>query len=150
MTSKWQPGQRVAVLNLKKEGVIVEAISKKRYRVAIGSINIVCEEHQLGPASPKGKDPNEVTQYHRSLAIGRRDAIPKELDLHGFTADDARRAVESLVDRAVMAGTHELRVVHGLGSGRVQNAIHEFLSTCGAVRHFKISEWNAGITVIYL
>ena len=67
-----------------------------------------------------------------------------------MNVEDATRAVDAYIDRAVLAEMHEVQIVHGLGTGRVQQAVHAYLAKCGAVRHFKVSEWNPGATVVYL
>lgn len=150
MTTRWTAGTRVTIRKIKQTGVVTEELGEGRYRVAVGSLHLTCRGEELVAAEPKKKNPNDPTPYHHTLAQNRRDKVPQEVDLHGMTADEATRAVDSLIDRAVLAGTREIRIVHGLGSGRLQHAIHAYLSSCGAVKNFRISDWNPGVTVVYL
>jgi DNA mismatch repair protein MutS2 len=67
-----------------------------------------------------------------------------------LTVDEAIRKLDQWLDSVVLSDLYQAKVIHGLGTGRVQSAVHEYLRRIKAVRHFKINEWNAGETDIYL
>lgn len=72
------------------------------------------------------------------------------LDLHGRNMSDAVHELEYFISDAVMSGAGQIEVVHGLGTGKVQRAVHDYLKKCKVVRAFRIQEGNPGTTVVYL
>jgi Smr domain len=42
---------------------------------------------------------------------------------------EALRQLEQFLDQAYLTNQHELRIVHGIGSGALKEAIHNYLST---------------------
>ena len=64
---------------------------------------------------------------------------PSEINLIGRRVDEALSLLEAFVDQAVLAGQREVRIVHGLGSGVLQQAVREFLG-----RHPQVSTWRSG------
>jgi dsDNA-specific endonuclease/ATPase MutS2 len=43
-----------------------------------------------------------------------------------------------------------LRIVHGVGSGRLREAIGEFLGRHPSVRRFQAADANGGVTIVEL
>jgi DNA mismatch repair protein MutS2 len=147
MTSHtFREGDTVHVRSINKAGVIVELLSADKYRVAIGSLSLICRSGEITPAQPPRVHPLGV----QPPPLPHKPPPPKAIDLHGLTTTEAIRRVEAHVDRAILAGCSHLKVVHGLGTGRVQRAVHDYLSSLRVVRHFKINDFNPGETDVYL
>jgi DNA mismatch repair protein MutS2 len=82
-----------------------------------------------------------------------RAADTDEINLLGWRARDAVDALEAFLDRAVRAGLAEVRVVHGIGSGALRQAVHEFLHGspyCAAFREADPTTGGAGVTIVEL
>ena len=75
--------------------------------------------------------------------------LPDELDLRGRTAQEAREAVRDLVDAAALAGRHEVRVIHGRGTGAVRKAVRDELAKHPLVDE-QVSDSADGATVVRL
>jgi DNA mismatch repair protein MutS2 len=76
-----------------------------------------------------------------------------ELNLIGMRAGDALRKLEEFLDQAYLASRNEVRIVHGIGSGALKKAVHEYLSTspyCAAFRQAEPHHGGAGATIIEL
>ena len=76
-----------------------------------------------------------------------------ELSLIGLRAREAVDRLERFLDRAVRAGEESVRIVHGVGSGALRRAIHDYLATspyCAAFRGGESHEGGAGVTVATL
>jgi DNA mismatch repair protein MutS2 len=58
--------------------------------------------------------------------------------------------LDSWLDAVILSDLYHVKVVHGLGTGRVQRAVHERLQNFKAVRRFAINQHNAGETDVYL
>jgi DNA mismatch repair protein MutS2 len=143
--SGYREGEIVHVKPLRKDGTVCEVLGGKRYRVAVGSMVLACSADDL--TTPNGR-PAERTSAPVNLP--KVSPPPESIDLHGLTVDEAIRKLSAWLDRATLAGLSHVKVIHGLGSGRVQRAVHEQLAAMPTIRHFKINEWNPGETDVYL
>jgi DNA mismatch repair protein MutS2 len=76
-----------------------------------------------------------------------------ELNLVGMRAGDALRKLEEFLDQAYLTNQSEVRVVHGIGSGALKKAIHEYLATspyCAGFRQAEPHHGGAGATIVQL
>ena len=77
----------------------------------------------------------------------------RELSLIGLRAREAVARLERFLDRAVQAGEDSVRIIHGVGSGALRRAIHDYLATspyCADFRAGESNEGGAGVTVATL
>ena len=147
----FSPNSSVRIAHLKQTGRIVEVRSRGRYRVAVGDIVIECKESELESAPvppPVTRNEPTVRSLTRAAQKDRKELL--EIDLHGLRVLDALKLVEEKIDRAVLAGVDEVRLVHGIGSGAIRQALHELLARMRVVRDFKIDETNPGTTRVFL
>jgi DNA mismatch repair protein MutS2 len=145
----FKEGSFVTVLALKKQGVVVEVLNSGTCKVAIGSLTVNVSFNQLAIANP----PRDSAQQSSSQGAPRRASranIPGSIDLHGLTVDQAIRKLEAWLNQAIVAGYNQVQVVHGLGSGRVQRAVHDVLSKYQAVRAFRVNDANPGMTDVFI
>lgn len=76
-----------------------------------------------------------------------------ELNVIGQRADEAVEAVDKFLDAASLAGTSQLRIVHGHGTGALRRAIGELLKDHPHVARFKAAsqdQGGSGATVVEL
>ena len=76
-----------------------------------------------------------------------------EIDLHGFTADEAAEAVERRIDDLLIAGLSVLRVIHGGGNpeyGNVKHIIDRKVRSewKNKVVFYKVEPDNAGSSIM--
>ena len=101
---------------------------------------------RLGRDAPAPAAPVTVTR-----AVDEGGAT--ELNLIGLRAREAVERLEDFLDRAVQTGRDSVRIIHGVGSGALRRAIHEYLSTspyCSSFRGGEGSEGGAGVTMATL
>jgi len=78
---------------------------------------------------------------------------PSEINVIGYTVDDATREVEKFVDRAFLAGLPRVRVVHGSGMGILRKALRQALQQhphVESVAEPPQNEGGGGATVVEL
>ncbi len=78
---------------------------------------------------------------------------PSELNVIGQRANEAVEAVDKFLDAASLAGTSQLRIVHGHGTGALRRAIAELLKDHPHVARFKPApqdQGGSGATVVEL
>jgi DNA mismatch repair protein MutS2 len=91
-----------------------------------------------------------------SVSIPRRaDPTPVDLqiDLRGWRVDEALEEVDAYLNNAVMAGMHQVRLLHGKGTGALRQAIREQLAHHPLVKSFASADprdGGDGITVVTL
>jgi len=87
--------------------------------------------------------------------------VPKEIpvlenttiNLVGKDSETAIKELEKFIEEAYVSGIKVVRVIHGIGSGKLKNAVREFLSKNDKVKFFRDAypkEGGAGVTVVYL
>jgi dsDNA-specific endonuclease/ATPase MutS2 len=144
--SSFSEGDYVLVKALKKTGTVQEVLTNTRYKVLVGSMSLICRGSEL--TSSNAPIPNKQHSANHKIAPYPR---PQEsLDLHGRTVDEAIRALDAWLDKVVLSDLSRVKVIHGLGTGRVLAAVHARLRELPAVKSFKVSEFNPGETDIYL
>jgi len=95
-----------------------------------------------------GAEPDEPRPAVRVVAAARSD-VSDELDLRGQRPEEARAAVRSFVDDAVLAGLASVRVIHGRGTGAVRTAVRDELARHPLVEGFE-SDSADGATAVTL
>lgn len=149
-TSEPQEGSHVVVLSLKRRGVVTRCLRGGAFVVALGAMTITVRSDDLELCEPQ-RQSSDAAQRERLLAsVGRKRRTPTVLDLHGYTVDEAIRALETWLNESIVAGSTQLQVIHGLGSGRVQKAVHTTLARYSAVRAYRINDVNPGATDIFI
>jgi DNA mismatch repair protein MutS2 len=74
-----------------------------------------------------------------------------ELNLVGMRTGEALRKLEEFLDQAYLTNRSEVRVIHGIGSGALKKAIHEYLATspyCASFRQAEPHHGGAGATIV--
>ena len=125
-----RPGIRVRVLSLDREGEIV-AMRGDRVEVRLGTIGMTVRTSDLAAAGspPPEPPPSRLPRPAAGAAPGPglTDDAPAELMIIGRTVDEAKPEIDRFLDRAALAGTAEVRIVHGHGTGRLRAAVRQFL-----------------------
>ena len=75
-----------------------------------------------------------------------RSAPTLEINVIGKTVYEALPDVESFIDAAVISNLEEVRIVHGVGTGKLRAGIHEFLRTHKNVAEFRLGRYGEGET----
>ena len=81
------------------------------------------------------------------------DSAPLEVDLRGSEVDEALLALDHALDRAMLAGLGELRVIHGIGKGVLRGAVERHLREhpqVASARTGLVNEGGRGVTVAKL
>jgi DNA mismatch repair protein MutS2 len=78
-----------------------------------------------------------------------RGDVSDQLDVRGRPGHEAREEVRRLVDDAALAGLHEVRVVHGRGTGALRKAVREELRRHPLVERTE-PDADDGATLVFL
>lgn len=142
-------GDRVHVLSLNKEGEITQLLGDDRAKVRLGNVTTTVELRNLARAD----DADTKKAVSRMVGTTPDDAVSPEIHLRGMTVDEAMEALTRFLDRAVIAGLHQVYVIHGKGTGKLRKGLTAFLHDHPEVDSLRLGDWNeggAGVTVVKL
>jgi DNA mismatch repair protein MutS2 len=133
---------RLATLAEGSDTVRVE-IGNKTLTVSVAELELFNDSSPsliLAAAEPQRK-PREAS------ATG---PLPPELRLLGYTVAEALPVVEKYLDQAFVQKLSRLRIIHGVGSGRLREAITALLGRHPLVRRFQAGDTSGGTTIVEL
>jgi DNA mismatch repair protein MutS2 len=88
------------------------------------------------------------------ISLQRRSSEPSgEIHLLGLTVDDALQQVDKFLDDAFLSDINEVRLIHGIGSGKLKRAITHMLKDHPHVESFSSAvsdHGGAGVTLVTL
>ena len=76
-----------------------------------------------------------------------------EINLLGMTVPEALEEVDNFIDRAVMNNLEVIKVIHGVGTGKLREAIARHLKGHKNVKSFRLGKYGegeTGVTIITL
>jgi len=143
-------GDRVLLRSLGVEGKVVlvhdrEAeieVRGKRFRAQLGELQVID-----GPAR---QEPGTVRV---NVQVQPRESSVSELLLVGSTVDQAIDRIEKFLDESLLTDQHTIRLIHGFGTGRLKEAILDFLHRhplVSSVRTASPQEGGGGVTIAEL
>lgn len=148
---KLKVGDTVFVGAMSAQGVVLSLKKEKNAaEVQVGNLRVASKIGDLFYPSVR-KEEKRGVQVVRNLAA--RADLPRECNLLGFTAGDAAIEVENFLDAALVANLTEVRIVHGMGTGKVRAAVHEVLRKHPHVESFRLGKYGegeSGVTIVKL
>lgn len=96
---------------------------------------------------------NEEERARPPVTVPKTTAVPRELNLLGKRVEEAEALLEDYLDAASQAGLSEVRVIHGMGTGRLREAVRSRLTGHPLVTSFHAGErgeGGSGATVVQL
>jgi len=133
-------GDAVEVRGTSIRGELVE-LQGENARLQSGSLTFRVPLANLRRRVPDSSSTPRATGVGHSPA---EDDVPTELNVVGMRVRDALDHLERFLDRAQSAGTHSVRIIHGLGTGALKRAVTEFLTRTSYATAFHDAEPNAG------
>ncbi|MGJ9382985.1 endonuclease MutS2 [Salipaludibacillus sp. CF4.18] len=143
------PGDEVKVVSFDQKGYIVDKVSEKEYFVQLGMMKMKVKKDDLIYINrPKAVETKPLTTLR-----GRDAHVKTELDLRGERYESAMMDVEKYLDDAVLAGYHQVSIIHGKGTGALRKGVQELLKKHGNVSETRMGtqgEGGSGVTIALL
>ncbi|MGH7946456.1 MAG: Smr/MutS family protein [Opitutaceae bacterium] len=70
--------------------------------------------------------------------------VTGELDLHTFRPRDLGELIPAYLDECAARGIHEVRIVHGKGTGTLRTTVHTLLQRNPRVASFRLGDESSG------
>ncbi len=146
-------GDRVFVGAMQAEGEILTVDTrKKRVEVRCGSMRLTakCDDlYKINSVKEKTKKQNVQVIRRVSAPV----AVQLEINLLGKTVSEAIVDVDAFIDKAVLSGLEEVKIIHGVGTGKLKEGIRNHLRKHKNVAEFRsgvYGEGEAGVTIVKL
>ncbi|MGZ3946217.1 MAG: endonuclease MutS2, partial [Mucilaginibacter sp.] len=145
-----KPGDWVKLVDSETTGQVIE-IARDNVIIAIGDLRTVAKKNRVQKVSKK-EVPKEVRKGFSSHTNDYANFSP-EIDVRGKRGDEAIYEIEKMLDRALMMGLNNLKILHGKGDGILRKLIREYLKKYDAVDRIEdehADRGGDGITYVYL
>ncbi|MBQ8375155.1 MAG: endonuclease MutS2 [Clostridia bacterium] len=152
-------GDKIYVQSINDEGVIQSIRPQKNEaEVLCGNLRLRCKISDLSvliggkvaqttdKKVPKWKRQQAGERVQVSKSLAPKPAPTLELNVIGLTVHEAIPEVEAFIDGAVISNLEEVRIVHGMGTGKLRAGIHEYLRTAKNVAEFRLGRYGEGET----
>lgn len=150
---KLKTGDKVLVGSMDAEGVIL-ALHKDAAEVRCGGLRVrVRADDLFNPrvsAEKKEKKKDAVRVVQR---LNERTVPSTECNLIGMNVSEALMELENFLDGALVSGVSEVRIVHGMGTGKLRGAVKEYLKKHPRIKEFRLGvygEGESGVTIAKL
>lgn len=155
--SEFKVGMHVKVLTMNVIGTVSQIHkNKNQVTVLVGSLSTKMDIKNL--AILKGyKDPAETSSKPKGaggsgkIKMSKSSAVSSEINLLGYTVDEAIAVLDKYLDDAYIARIPQVRIVHGKGTGALRSGITSYLHGVPYIKEFRlgqIGEGAEGVTIV--
>ncbi len=138
-------GDSVYITSLDKTAIIVADDKRKaEYTVKIGLMTTNVKYGKVKKILPKKQ---KTEERQKAVVVNKpvnNVTLPLECNVIGKRVDEALAIVEKYIDSAILKGMHEVRIVHGKGSGALRMAIHDFFKTHTGIESYRLGKYGEG------
>ena len=147
---KVRPGQEVYLPRYNQQGIIISGAGKDgSVLVQVGVMKLTVPITQMRLQKTRHISETGAAK----VMAGKAKEITTEVDLRGYTVDEATETVEKYLDDAYLAGLPKAFLIHGKGTGALRKAITDLLSGHRYVKNYRLGEYGeggTGVTVVEL
>ena len=112
------------------------------------------DKNQNGNSNASTKNNSNVkTGKVTTSGNSKTKFISPEINVIGKNVEDAIYVIDKYLDNCYLSGMSPIRIVHGKGTGRLREGIHQYLKINPHVKSFRIGtfgEGEMGVTVVEL
>ena len=151
-----QPGgpiredDRVYIRSLGKKGIVL-SVAGEDVELQLGNIRVRAQKADLEHAIDQDQVQLEKTPPSIVRTPKERVSPGIELNLRGQQVDEALENLGYYLDKAFLAGLPWVRIIHGMGMGRLRSAVRQALKTHPQIKTFesgKENEGGDGVTIV--
>ncbi len=145
LTEEVHVGDYVRVGTVGKEGYIARIDEEKnRAEVVMDNLRMSVDRGYVRKVQPQEKE------QAVSVKVNVPESDSLEINVRGMRVEEALEEVDRFVDRAVVHGAAQVKVIHGIGTGRLMTAIRRHLSETKPPKNIRRDERNSGVTIVEL
>jgi DNA mismatch repair protein MutS2 len=145
------PGDVVIIKTLRKTGRIAK-VREGMAEVMVGSMRFKVPTTELSPISQEEKA-YSLSKEAEAYAQNQPSRGEERINILGFDVETALTEVEKQINSCFLQGKTKLLIVHGHGTGRLRQALWDYLKDHPLVERFEpapIEKGGTGATVVYI
>jgi DNA mismatch repair protein MutS2 len=147
-------GERVRILSLRSHG-IVTGIDEPLNQIEVTTAKAKVKTSLSDVVRTMENEGERVVEILKGQRLSEKDAeeVPSQLNVIGLTVEDALPKVDKFIDRALLRGLEKVQIIHGVGSGKLRDAIGKYLHGHQGVKGLAPGDsarGGRGITVVEL
>ncbi|MDD4688567.1 MAG: endonuclease MutS2 [Eubacteriales bacterium] len=148
------PGATVKLVDIDQVGTVLsKPDSNGNAVIQVGILKITSNISNIRLVQDvKQKTPTDYVRSKKGGGLSDRTA-KMELDLRGYTLEEAILLSERFIDDALMSALHTITIIHGKGTGVLRAGIHKMLKSHPSVSEYRLGtfgEGEAGVTIVTL
>lgn len=136
--------------NIEAEVASIKPNGKCVLRVGGMEINSTLDDLRKIKKNQKNNDASKKVSVFKPLNV---DAVKTEINVIGQNREECLYNVGYFIDKCVLAGVENAKIIHGTGSGVLKKAVFEFLKNHQHIKSFRsgrFGEGDNGVTIIEL
>lgn len=142
-----------ALVKLEEGSEVGEVLSIKNNQavVAFGSLQTKVKLTQLIPVKNKPTASVVPHKKYSSKILVEKSEFDNNLDIRGLMIDEAIITLDNFMDRVVMYGMRNIKIIHGRGTGALKQTVQQFLKKYPHVKSYKYESdqfGGDGITLV--
>ena len=149
-------GDTVKLKHLNSIGVVT-ALTAAEAEVQVGRMRIRAKLDEIALRASPDEEIIAATRPapapEEAPKVGLHPSPGLELDMRGHIVEDALAELERYLDAAYLAGLPWVRIIHGKGTGKLRQAVREYLRASPVVKSHETgheTEGGDGVTVVKL
>lgn len=143
-------GMPVLVNSLNQSGVVCSLVNKSNeICVQIGSVKMMVNLNSISKTDFKKIDKSKSSNLSYSTNKARNATT--EINVIGYNIEEAIFVIDKYLDDCSLAKLSNIRIVHGKGTGKLREGIHNFLKKNLHVKSFRLGtfgEGETGVTIV--
>ena len=151
-----QIGMKVLVKSLNQEAVVLSNPNKSNeVQVQIGSMKMNVKTNNLLIMKSTKKGNKQNNQYNQKISGNnlKSKTATTEINVIGQNVEEAIFVIDKFLDDSSLAHLQTVRIVHGKGTGKLRQGIHQYLKKHPHVESFRLGnfgEGEMGVTIVEL
>lgn len=124
------------------EGEIVE-VNGDKIQVKAGLLKTRVKLSDIMIIEKKKKEVKPQRSIHRTSSRADAD-VKTEIDMRGQTTDEGILALQLFIDKCVLNGISEIRIIHGKGTGALRKAVQDELKHHPNIEEYRLGKYGEG------
>ena len=150
-TAELKTGDWVKLTDSETVAQVIE-VAKDNVILAMGDLRSVVKRNRVNKISNKSV-PKEIRKSYSSQMTESVASFRPELDVRGMRGEEALYEIEKYLDKAIMMGFPNLKIIHGKGDGILRKLIRDYLRKYQEVSRMEdehADRGGDGITYVHL
>jgi DNA mismatch repair protein MutS2 len=138
-------GERVKIEGLRSTGILTNVKEPlNRAEVLTDKAKVKAPLSQIIQATDENEKKGTGIPRDQPLLKGTVEEPIFQLNVIGLTVEDALPKVDKFIDQALLHGLEKVQIIHGVGTGRLRDAIGRYLNGHRAVKSLSSGETMKG------